>query len=144
MTLMKFSKRCFVFLLPVVFCLKLIPSNGSPLVAARSDSSDGAAYSADWRATGPPGGDVRGLVVDPKDPERFYFGTLDGQLYVSSDAAKTWRLLYNFNIPRLFIDHIIVDPRSSNTLYIGTHRHKEAGGFFKSTDGGHSWRASAE
>ena len=84
------------------------------------------------------------LVVDPKDPSRFYFGTLDGQIYTSTDGARTWRLLHNFNIPRLFVDHILVDPRDSNTLYVGAHRHKEPGGFFKSTDGGHKWRESKE
>lgn len=105
---------------------------------------EAAMYSEDWRSTGPPGGDVRALVVDPKDPSRFFFGTLDGQIYISTDAARTWRLLYNFNIPRLFVDHILVDPRDSNTLYAGAHRHKEAGGFFKSTDGGRKWRESKE
>jgi len=98
----------------------------------------------DWLTSGPPGGDVRALVVDPKDPARFYFGTLDGQIYTSSDGARSWRLLYNFNVPRLFVDHILIDPRDSNTLYMGAHRHKEPGGFFKSTDGGRRWRESKE
>ena len=48
--------------------------------------------------------------VDPTNPDRLYFGTLDGQLYTSSDAGKTWQLLYNFGKPRLFVDHIIIDP----------------------------------
>src|SRR2546425_1279743 len=109
-----------------------------------NDASESALYSEDWRATGPPGGDVRALVVDPKDPLHFYFGTLDGQIYTSTDGARTWRLLYNFNIPRLFVDHILIDPRDSNTIYVGAHRHKEAGGFFKTTDGGHKWRESKE
>jgi len=98
----------------------------------------------DWRVTGPSGGDVRALVVDPNDPQRFYFGTLDGQIYTSTDGAQTWRLLYNFNRPHLFVDHIIVDPRDSRVLYVATHRHKEPGGFFKSTDGGQSFRDAPE
>ena len=101
-------------------------------------------YSSQWRITGPSGGDVRALVVDPNDPERFYFGTLDGQMYVSTDAGHNWRLLVNFNRPRLFVDHIIVDPRNSKVLYVATHRHKDPGGFFKSTDGGLTWRESPE
>src|ERR1700716_620305 len=84
-----------------------------------ADASSSALYSADWRATGPPGGDVRALVIDPKDPSRFYFGTLDGQIYTSTDGARTWRLLHNFNIPGLYVDHILVDPRNSDTLYVG-------------------------
>ncbi|HEY9501891.1 MAG TPA: peptidoglycan-binding protein, partial [Pyrinomonadaceae bacterium] len=98
----------------------------------------------DWRTTGPPGGDVRGLVVDPSNPDRFYFGTLDGQIYTSADAGKQWQLLYNFGRPRMFVDHVIVDPRNPRVLYVGAHRHKEAGGFFKSTDGGNTWKESSQ
>jgi len=145
---MNFSKPAKLLLLLVLLTaiyLPLLPANAlQSVAAAHSDATVSAAYSEDWLATGPPGGDIRGLVVDPHNPERFYFGTLDGQIYFSSDAAKSWQLLYNFNIPRLFVDHIIVDPRNSKVLYVGTHRHKEPGGFFKSTDGGRSWRASAE
>lgn len=101
-------------------------------------------YAMDWRVTGPMGGDVRSLVVDPNDALRFYFGTLDGQIYTSTDGGQNWRLLHNFNRPKLFMDHIIVDPRDSRVLYVATHRHKEPGGFFKSTDGGHTWRESAQ
>ncbi|MFN2516097.1 MAG: YCF48-related protein [Pyrinomonadaceae bacterium] len=117
---------------------------GSTLNSASGSPADQSNYSDDWRANGPPGGDVRSLVVDPKNPDRFYFGTLDGQLYTSADGGKTWEYLYNFNRPKLFVDHIIVDPRDSKTLYVAAHRHKEAGGFFKSTDGGHKWRESPE
>lgn len=145
MIFFKLSKPFFLLLLLFTLFLTVLPGSGRPGTAlALSDSANPAAYSQDWRATGPQGGDVRALVVDPQDSARFYFGTLDGQIYVSSDAAKSWSLLYNFNIPRLFVDHIIVDPRNSKTLYIGAHRHKDPGGFFKSVDGGHSWRTSAE
>jgi photosystem II stability/assembly factor-like uncharacterized protein len=129
----------FVLLLFVGFVIRAVP------VALASDSStDPALYSNDWRNTGPPGGDVRGLVVDPTNPDRFYFGTLDGQIYTSSDAGKSWRLLYNFGRPKLFVDHIIVDPRNPRTIYVAAHRHKEPGGFFKSTDGGTTFRESAQ
>ena len=115
-------------------------------VAARADgdTTDPSVYSNDWRNTGPPGGDVRGLVVDPSNPDRFYFGTLDGQIYTSSDAGHHWELLYNFGKPRLFVDHIIVDPRNPKVLYVGAHRHNQPGGFFKTTDGGVTWKESEQ
>ena len=133
-------------LLPLVialfFCFALAPHTAVSLAAG--DTTDPALYSNDWRTTGPQGGDVRALVVDPNDPDRFYFGTLDGQIYTSADAGKHWRLLYNFGKPRLFVDNIIVDPRNSSVLYVGAHRHNQPGGFFKSTDGGATWRESVE
>ncbi len=128
----------------------LVAAFAAQLVARPSDVdateslADPGKYSQDWRSNGPPGGDVRDLVVDPSNPDRFYFGTLDGQIYTSADGGKTWEFLYNFNRPKLFVDHIIVDPRDSKTLYVAAHRHKESGGFFKSTDGGRKWRESPE
>jgi photosystem II stability/assembly factor-like uncharacterized protein len=124
--------------LVTLLCLNFAP--GAAL--ADGDATDPAIYSNDWRTTGPPGGDVRALVVDPSNPDRFYFGTLDGQIYTSSDGGHQWTLLYNFNKPRLFVDSIIVDPRNPKVLYVGGHRHDQPGGFFKSTDGGRTWKAS--
>ncbi|MDX6695435.1 MAG: hypothetical protein QOF02_3038 [Blastocatellia bacterium] len=112
--------------------------------SSASETPESTQYAMDWRVTGPDGGDVRALVVDPSDPQRFYFGTLDGQIYTSTDGGQQWRLLSNFNRPKLFMDHIIVDPRDSRVIYVATHRHKEPGGFFKSTDGGATWREAPE
>ena len=132
----------FSFLALVTFAFA--QSSSVQTVSAAGNEAEAAQYAMDWRVTGPTGGDVRALVVDPSDAQRFYFGTLDGQIYTSMDGGQTWRLLYNFNRPKLFVDHIIVDPRDSRVLYVATHRHKEPGGFFKSTDGGVTWRESSE
>jgi photosystem II stability/assembly factor-like uncharacterized protein len=140
---MSLMKRITSRLLLSVLALAFVAS-GQLVLEPRIAAAEGAAYSASWRTTGPTGGDVRALVVDPNNPDRFYFGTLDGQLYSSTDAARNWRLLTNFNRPHLFVDHIIVDPRNSKVLYVATHRHKDPGGFFKSTDGGLTWRESPE
>ena len=139
--MIKTLKYLPLLLASFLFISQLSLSKG---VAAIAGDADPALYSTDWRTTGPPGGDVRGLVVDPNNPDRFYFGTLDGQIYTSADAGKSWQLLYNFGKPRLFVDHIIVDPRNSKVIYVAAHRHKEPGGFFKSTDGGTSFRESSE
>jgi photosystem II stability/assembly factor-like uncharacterized protein len=136
------------FTLFVVTLVSVALSQSPPLfsrsIAAARPSDSRGAYSADWRVSGPSGGDVRALVIDPNDADRFYFGTLDGQIYTSTDGARNWRLLANFNRPQLFVDHIIVDPRNSKVLYVAAHRHKDPGGFFKSTDGGQTWRQAPE
>src|SRR5215217_7875640 len=131
-----------VIALLALFSFAFAPNTAVGLAAG--DATDPGLYSNDWRTTGPQGGDVRALVVDPNNPDRFYFGTLDGQIYTSSDSGKSWQLLYNFGKPRLFIDNIIVDPRNSRVLYVGAHRHNTPGGFFKSTDGGATWRENAQ
>jgi photosystem II stability/assembly factor-like uncharacterized protein len=131
-------------LLALIAALLTQPFTHKVVLADTGRDADPALYAQEWRPTGPPGGDVRDLVVDPNNADRFYFGTLDGQIYTSSDAGKTWQLLYNFNRPKLFVDHIIVDPRDSMVIYVAAHRHKESGGFFKSKDGGRTWRESPE
>ena len=140
----RLSKLVLLLLMLSALPMRFV-AQGSALDTTLEVAADPASkYSDDWRSNGPPGGDVRSLVVDPNNPDRFYFGTLDGQMYTSADAGKTWQFLYNFNRPRLFVDHILVDPRDSRVLYVAAHRHKESGGFFKSTDGGHHWRESPE
>jgi photosystem II stability/assembly factor-like uncharacterized protein len=139
----KFSSRLPLFVLSLL-CLSLVPNTAVMFAAGDGDPADPALYSNDWRTTGPPGGDVRALVIDPSNPDRFYFGTLDGQIYTSSDGGKHWQLLHNLGRPRLFVDHIIVDPRNPKVLYVGAHRHDVPGGFFKSTDGGQTWRESTQ
>lgn len=138
--------RIFAVRLPLVIAVLALLCLTVPANFAVTDgnATDPAVYSNDWRTTGPPGGDVRGLVVDPGNPDRFYFGTLDGQIYTSGDAGHQWQLLVNFGKPRVFVDHIIVDPRNSRVLYVGAHRHDQPGGFFKSTDGGVTWKESAQ
>ena len=116
---------------------------------ARAEGNDGGADTSatkllDWEITGPLGGDVRSLAIDPRDARRLYFGTIDGQMYTSADGGETWARVGGFNRPGLLIDNIIIDPRDSKTLYVAAHRHKEAGGFFKTTDGGQSWREAAQ
>src|SRR5215475_7592350 len=47
----------------------------------------------DWKITGPPGGDVRSVVIDPSNSNRIFLGTADGQIYNSTDGGKNWILL---------------------------------------------------
>ncbi|HEX8070357.1 MAG TPA: peptidoglycan-binding protein [Pyrinomonadaceae bacterium] len=107
-------------------------------------TTDASARPVEWEITGPMGGDVRSLAIDPRDPNHLYFGTIDGQIYVSRDGATTWARVRSFNRPGLYIDNLLIDPRDANTIYAAAHRHKEPGGFFKSTDGGQTWREATE
>ena len=125
----------------------LLASSGAASLSARAadNEADSAAERLlSWEATGPLGGDVRSLVIDPQDPRRLYFGTIDGQMYSSSDGGENWSRVAGFNRPGLLIDNIIVDPRDPKVIYVAAHRHKESGGFFKTTDGGRTWREAEQ
>jgi photosystem II stability/assembly factor-like uncharacterized protein len=128
----------------VLFALLLSLTSAGLAAGANDNPDSSASHLLNWEATGPLGGDVRSLVVDPQDPERLYFGTIDGQIYTSGDGGQTWTRLEGFNRPGLLIDNLIIDPRDSKTIFAAAHRHKEAGGFFKTTDGGKNWRESEQ
>ncbi|MCB1023457.1 MAG: hypothetical protein KDB79_03650 [Acidobacteria bacterium] len=97
-----------------------------------------------WNISGPAGGDVRTVVVDPKNKNHLFITTLDGQIYGSYNSGTTWNLLVNLERPRLILDNLIVDSRDSNIIYASGHRHKQPGGFFKTVDGGKTWKESKQ
>lgn len=121
----------------------LLLTNAVPLLAEGNVISDPEKF-GDWEVVGPGGGDVRVIAIDPKDKNRLYISTLDGQLHTSYDGGKTWRLLVNLNRPQLILDQLMVDLNDSKIIYTSGHRHKAPGGFFKSSDGGLTWKESKE
>jgi len=99
---------------------------------------------SDWEVLGPNGGDVRVVAIDPKDKDKLYVSTLDGQIHTSVDGGKNWRLLVNFNRSQLILDQLFVDSQDSNVIYTSGHRYKDPGGFFKTTDGGLTWKEAKD
>lgn len=132
--------RCVTFLVIFAF-LGVLPSFAD--IEIVPSDPDKAAFTK-WTVTGPDGGDVRVVTIDPKDKDRLYISTLDGQIFTSGDAGKTWRLLTNLNEPQLILDNLIVDSRDSKIIYASGHRHKAPGGFFRSIDGGATWKEAKE
>src|SRR5262249_39781365 len=70
-----------------------------------------------WRAVGPPGGDVRSMAADPRDPRVLYLGTADGIVYRSEDGGLAWRRL-SPGFPRrgMSLDDLEVD--KDGTVYV--------------------------
>lgn len=124
----------------VLFLLCLLSIN----LSFAGENTGEAVKFGDWKVVGPGGGDVRVIAVDPKDKNRLYVSTLDGQVHTSADGGTTWRLLVNFNRPQLVLDQLFVDSRDSSIIYTSGHRHVEPGGFFKTTDGGQTWKEAKE
>jgi len=128
----------------IIFALAVIHTTIFSMDTPDTDVAAAAASFGDWQVVGPSGGDVRVVAIDPKDKNRIYISTLDGQIHTSGDGGKTWRLLVNLNQPELVLDQLFVDSRDSKIIYTSGHRHKAPGGFFRTTDGGATWKESKE
>ncbi|MBI4465512.1 MAG: hypothetical protein HY647_12470 [Acidobacteria bacterium] len=94
-----------------------------------------------WVSIGPFGGDVRSLVADPLQPERMVLGTRTGQIYLSTNGARSWRRLTGLEAPSDWVvDDLLINPRNPEVLYAGMWSVKDTGGgVFRSDDGGQSW-----
>lgn len=89
-----------------------------------------------WIPVGPPGGDVRALAPDPRDPNRIYLGTSDGVLYRSDDGGLHWRMMGPpFPLSGCSLDEIAVDQRGVVLVGYWNVRGR-GGGVARSADGG--------
>ncbi len=93
------------------------------------------------------------VVVDPRDSNVVWLGTGENKnqrsvgfgdgVYKSTDAGKTWTRVGLENSEH--IGKIVIDPRSSNTLYVAAIGPLWAPGgdrgVYKTTDGGKTWKA---
>lgn len=124
----------------------IVASQSSSFASTTDDGStfEDKATGAVWEVVGPSGGDVRSVALDPKDVNRLYISTLDGQIYTSANAGKSWVMLVNLNEPQLIIDNLLVDRADSNRIYASGNRGNDAGGFFYSTDAGKNWKESKQ
>jgi photosystem II stability/assembly factor-like uncharacterized protein len=98
-----------------------------------------SARAQSWVPVGPPGGNVRSLALDPREPQRIYLGTADGLLYRSDDGGLHWhRLVPGFPLRRCSLDQIAVDGRG--VVFVGYYEVQgNGGGVARSTDGGQTF-----
>lgn len=100
-----------------------------------------------WKMSGPFGGDVAALAIDPRNSHRLLVGTNDGQLFRSTDDGLTWqRVKPGVNASGYALGIIHFDRERPNVIYIGAIQIKDAvsdatgGAIFISENGGESWR----
>ena len=85
----------------------------------------------DWSFTGPYGGNITGIFVDPTNPDRVYAGADFSGLFASNDAAHQWSLLYLDPAPA---EMAFQTCGGTRYLYLGAHD-----GLMRSSDDGVTW-----
>jgi photosystem II stability/assembly factor-like uncharacterized protein len=93
---------------------------------------------AQWRRATLYGADVRALIIDPANPDTLYLGTSGGEVYVSSDGAKSWQNPRNgVPFPGYVVDSLVID--RNGRLWAASWGLWGGGVIAVSDDGGTSW-----
>ncbi len=98
-----------------------------------------------WRLIGPfRGGRVLAVTGVPGDSRHFWFGAVDGGVWATDDAGRTWKPIFD-KVPDGSIGDIAVSPTDPKVIYVGTGEADmrsdiaQGHGMYRTTDGGKSW-----
>ena len=98
-----------------------------------------------WRMIGPfRAGRVNAVSGVPGQPTHFYFGSVGGGLWKSTNSGRTWAPIFDSQ-PVASIGAIAVAPSATNIVYVGTgeadmrSQISYGNGMYKSTDSGRTW-----
>src|SRR5256885_3260748 len=98
-----------------------------------------------WRLIGPfRGGRVLAVSGVPSEGEHFYFGSVNGGVWETRDAGRTWQPIFDGQ-PIGSIGALAVAPSDPNVLYVGSGEADmrsdiaQGDGMYKSADGGKTW-----
>src|SRR4051794_33319766 len=93
---------------------------------------------AQWRRANLYGADVRALIIDPSNPDTLYLGTSGGEVYVSTDGAKTWQNPRGgIPFPGYVVDNLVLDRQGR--LWAACWGAWGGGVIAVSEDGGRNW-----
>ncbi|MDQ2802984.1 MAG: hypothetical protein M3Y41_09990, partial [Pseudomonadota bacterium] len=100
-----------------------------------------------WRSIGPfRGGRVLAVAGASDDRSHFYFGAVNGGVWESRDAGRTWSPIFDA-VPIGSIGALAIAPSAPQVLYVGTGEADmrsdiaQGVGLFASSDGGKTWSA---
>ncbi len=93
---------------------------------------------AQWRRAKLYGADVRALIIDPSNPDTLYLGTSGGEVYVSTDGAKSWvNPRGGIPFPGYVVDNLVID--RNGRLWAACWGAWGGGVIAVSDDGGRNW-----
>ena len=124
----------------------LVAWSGLITRATAQPQYDTSLYSAlRWRLIGPfRGGRVNGVTGAPGQPNTFYFGSVGGGVWKSTNSGRTWLPVFDSQ-PIASIGAISVAPSNTNIVYVGSgeadmrSQISYGNGMYKSTDAGKTW-----
>ena len=129
--------------------LRLILS-ARPFAALCLCLASAAAFAADygdlhWRLIGPfRGGRVLAAAGVPGQPQHFYFGAVNGGVWESIDAGRTWQPIFDGQ-PVGSIGALAIAPSDPNVIYVGSGEADmrsdiaQGDGMYRSGDAGKHW-----
>lgn len=98
-----------------------------------------------WRSIGPfRGGRVLTVAGVPNEPNHFYFGAVNGGVWETRNAGRTWQPIFDGEGVGS-IGAIAIAPSDVKTIYVGTGEADmrsdiaQGIGLFRSSDGGRHW-----
>jgi photosystem II stability/assembly factor-like uncharacterized protein len=98
-----------------------------------------------WRLIGPfRAGRVLAVTGVPGQPKHFYFGSVNGGVWETLDAGRTWNPVFDRQDVGS-IGAIAVAPSNPNVIYVGSGESDmrsdiaQGDGMYKSADGGRTW-----
>lgn len=100
-----------------------------------------------WRFLGPNrGGRVLAVVGIPHEPNTYYFGSVDGGVFKTTDGGVVWQPLFQHESVSS-IGALAIAPSNPKIIYVGTGEAdmrsdlSTGGGMFRSDNGGTTWKA---
>ena len=127
------------------YCLAVLALGLATTLTAYA-SVDPSLYQAlSWRTIGPfRGGRVLTVAGIPGDARHFYFGAVDGGVWATADAGRTWQPIFDHE-PVGSIGALALAPSDPNTIYVGSGEADmrsdiaHGNGMYKTTDAGKHW-----
>ena len=105
----------------------------------------GAYQELNWRSVGPTrGGRTRAVAGVPSEPHVFYMGAVNGGVWKTDDAGRTWRPIFD-DQPTQSIGAIAVAPSDPKVVYVGSGEGlyrpdvSLGNGVYRSEDAGRTW-----